>query len=218
MSESEEMYLITIAQLIESGAPSPIPISNLAQSMGIRSVSANQMVHKLQGEGLLTYTPYKGVALTSEGHSLAAGILRKRRLWEVFLVESLKMPAKEAEAMACQLEHILDKGTSERLAEFLGQPRVSPQNKLIPYVDNNDYETLDRPISSLSTGESGEITRITAPSAARDFLAKHGFTPNSGLTISAAASDGERLVINDQGAALHISAELSNSIFIKQNS
>lgn len=218
MSESEEMYLITIAQLIESGAPSPIPISNLAQSMGIRSVSANQMVHKLQADGLLSYTPYKGVALTPKGHGLAAGILRKRRLWEVFLVESLNLPAAQAETMSCQLEHVLDKGTSERLAEFLGQPRVSPQNKLIPEIDRADYETFDLPLSSLSTGESGEITRITAPSAARDFLAKHGYTPNSGLTISAAASDGERLVINNEGAALHISAELSNSIFVKQNS
>jgi Mn-dependent DtxR family transcriptional regulator len=132
MSESEDMYLLTVAKLVEAGAQAPIPVSRLAQELSIQPISANQMIRKLEEAGWLRYTPYKGVELTQEGEGLALRTLRHRRLWEVFLVENLQLSLDEADEMACRLEHILPAEVAERLAGFLGYPATSPRGKPIP--------------------------------------------------------------------------------------
>ena len=101
MSESEEMYLITIARLFEGGVEDPVSVSRIAGELSIQPVSANQMVHKLVEEGLVEYFPYKGVSLTPKGQAAAQQVLRGRRLWEVFLVNHLELSPGEADAMAC---------------------------------------------------------------------------------------------------------------------
>ena len=216
MSESEEMYLISIAQLNEAETPSPVPISNLALALDVQPVSANQMVHKLEEEGLLTYTPYKGVELTAEGQRIALQVIRKRRLWEVFLVEHLRLTTREAEETACQLEHILSNQVSERLAEFLGFPKLSPQSKRIPEAQDPQAGDNVLPLCAFNVGDRGEITRITAGSAIRSFLAKQGFVPKAQVTVLAVTSDGERLLTNGEGNTVHLSSELSDEIWIKR--
>ena len=84
ISESEQMYLITIARLIENGQSEPIPLSDIAKQMSVLPVSVNQMVRKLEGSGFLDYLPYKGVEFTNLGKEIAFRTLRNRRLWEVF--------------------------------------------------------------------------------------------------------------------------------------
>jgi Mn-dependent DtxR family transcriptional regulator len=72
MSESEEMYLITIARLVEQGVEDPVAISPLAEALSILPVSANQMVHKLAEEGWLEYLP-------SGKQTIRRGAIRRRR-------------------------------------------------------------------------------------------------------------------------------------------
>ena len=155
LSESEEMYLVSIARLVESGVEPPVSISLLAHEMEIASVSANQMVRKLEECELVRYYPYKGVSLTEYGEAAALRVLRHRRLWEVFLVENLQFSPAEAEHQACRLEHVFPDEAVERLAGFLGQPRLSPQGKTIPEPD--DPANLDSGIrlSQLPAGQSG---------------------------------------------------------------
>ena len=104
MSESEQMYLITTAMLIEDGMEQPVPLPALAQARSIMPASVNQMVRKLADEGLVTYIPYKGIVLTPAGTNIATRILRYRRLWEVFLVKKLKLALAPADQLACRLE------------------------------------------------------------------------------------------------------------------
>jgi DtxR family Mn-dependent transcriptional regulator len=105
MSESEEMYLVTLARLNEAEGKDPTPVSRLAEELAVLPVSVNQMIHKLEESGLVKYTQYKGVTLTETGIRQANNILRSRRLWEVFLVERLHYIPDEAESLACRLEH-----------------------------------------------------------------------------------------------------------------
>ena len=119
LSESEEMYLVTIAKLIENGKPSPISISVLAHEMDILPVSANQMIRKLAEQGLVNYMPYRGVELNDSGKQKATQIIRYRRLWEVFLVKNLDVSVREAEELACRLEHITPASISDSLSSFL---------------------------------------------------------------------------------------------------
>ena len=88
MSESEEMYLVSISRANEK-MDGPVPLTRLASELDVQPVSVNQMVKKLEEAGKVIYVPYKGGSLSAKGKKQALHILRHRRLWEVFLVEKL---------------------------------------------------------------------------------------------------------------------------------
>jgi DtxR family Mn-dependent transcriptional regulator len=194
MSESEEMYMVTIAMLQESGAEKPIPLSHLASELSIQPVSANQMIKKLEDEGLVSYIPYKGVALTPGGEQLAMRILRHRRLWEVFLVQYLDIPLLQANELACRMEHILPKEAAERLADFLDDPQTNPQGLPIPAAKPGETWQPDRSLLELQTGECGQVTRLPSGETTHQFLTQQGLAPGASLTLLATGQDGTRLL------------------------
>lgn len=124
------MYLLKTAILEEGGESVPVP--QLAQELGISQVSVNQMCRKLQDQGLLTYRPYKGVTLTEEGMALARKVIRRRRLWEVFLVDKLGLSLRQAEDAACRLEHVTTDEVLTHLDAYLGHPTHCPHSHPIP--------------------------------------------------------------------------------------
>ena len=119
MSESVEMYLVSIARIAESIGDESVPIPALAEVMNILPVSTNQMIRKLEETGLVHYLPYKGVQLTEAGQVIAEQVRRQHQLWEVFLVEYLKFPPQTADSLACRFEHIMSDAEVEHLAAFL---------------------------------------------------------------------------------------------------
>lgn len=213
MSESEEMYLITIARLVEQGEEEPVPISRLSGELSIQSVSANQMVHKLAEEEFVEYFPYKGVQLTPKGKEVAQQVLRDRRLWEVFLVNHLELPPSEADALACRLEHITPKGVTCQLAKFLGHPSFTPQGLPIPKVSGSGDTHRIQPLSELGVGELGEIIRLEGDPATQAFLEAEGFRPGIEVIPLAKGQDGAFLLQVGQDQ-LHISQVVADSILI----
>ncbi len=214
MSESEEMYLITLARLVEQGIEEPVPIPLLAEERSIQPVSVNQMVHKLAEEGLVNYLPYKGVELTSKGRQVASQVLRDRRLWEVFLVEHLKLSPAEADALACRFEHITPKKLTCRLAEFLGYPAVSPQGLPIPAVNGDGDEEPALPLTGLSIGQRGEVIRLEGDPAIRAFLEAEGVRPGARVIPLAIGSEGV-LLLQVGEKRLHLAGEVADKIIIK---
>lgn len=213
MSESEEMYLITIARLIEQGVEAPVPIPRLAGELSIQPVSANQMVHKLAEEELVEYLPYKGAQLTPKGQEIAQKVLRDRRLWEVFLVEHLELPPSEADALACRLEHITAEGIACRLARYLGQPTVSPQGLPIPEVNGKPAGQALRPLSDLAVGEQGEVIRVEADQATHDFLTTEGLRPGLEVKPLAIGAAGAMLLqVGDN--RLYLAKAIAETILI----
>lgn len=126
------MYLLRTAELAESSPDAVVPVPALAEQLGISPVSTNQMCRKLQDQGLMRYRPYRGVTLTEAGQAVADRVIRRRRLWEVFLVDQLGLSLPEAEDAACRLEHVTSTELAERLAAFLKQPQSCPHQKPIP--------------------------------------------------------------------------------------
>jgi len=213
MSESEEMYLITIARLIERGIEAPVPIPLLAGELSIQPVSANQMVHKLAEEELVEYLPYKGAQLTPKGQEIAQKVLRDRRLWEVFLVDHLELPPSEADALACRLEHITAEGIACRLANYLGQPSVSPQGLPIPEVGDGAPVHSLRPLSDLAVGESAEVMRLEGDPATQAFLASEGLRP--GMQVKPLAIGGSGAMLLEVGQnRLNLAKTIADKILI----
>jgi DtxR family Mn-dependent transcriptional regulator len=214
MTESEEMYLVTIARLKETCGEGPIPLSTLATDLNVLPVSANQMIRKLEENGWVIYQPYKGVELSQSGQLLALQTLRRRRLWEVFLVERLAYSAAEAGVLACRLEHALPAEAAERLAKFLGNPISSPLGDLIPQGGSEPAEIQDVPLTQVKASQKGTITRIEADSSTRAFLMSQGLLTGTQVEILATSSSGEVLLCTASGKNLHLSETLAKTIRI----
>jgi len=183
LSESMQMYLVTIARSRENDHP--VPLSQLARELAVSPVSVNEMCYKLQEQGLVIYQPYKGVTLTPEGDRRACYVLRRHRLWEVFLVEKLGLEYEEAHNAACQLEHTTSDLVTARLDAFLDYPSANPVGLPIPGPDGTCPARIVLPLASLSAGDSGRVVRIVVSNAEENFLHEQGVRPGALVTVLA---------------------------------
>jgi len=213
ISENREMYLLSIANLVESRGQSLVPLNVLADQLEITPVSANEMIRKLSEEGYVRYLPYKGVELLEKGHAIALDVLRHRLLWEVFLVEKLGLNAQEADAIACRLEHITSRKVAQRLYEFLGRPSHSPQGKRIPNFESKARMPSFIPLGDAAMEEVLEVAQIAAQGAEMEFLLEEGIHPGARLRKLASGSHAELLLEVDR-RKLMIGADLANLILV----
>jgi DtxR family Mn-dependent transcriptional regulator len=209
-TEAEEMYLITVARAIEDGGQPPIPVSAIAKKLDVSSVSANQMVKKLEAEGLVSYVPYRGVDLTPEGERLANVVLRSRRLWGVFLVEHLGLTAKRADEVACEMEHVTPEEVADRLSGFLGDPSTGPHGKAIP-DGRGEGERSSLRLSDINVGDAAVIERSIEPLSA--FLATQAVEPGTEVRVVAGAPDGSLLVESPTGI-IHFTGDTAAAIIV----
>jgi len=210
VSESAEMYLLRIALLSEGN--NPVPISQLAETLDVSPISANQMCRKLESKGLVDYQPYKGVTLTLQGEAIALRVLRKRRLWEVFLAEKLGLDPETAEEIACRFEHVTPEDLAEKLAEFLGNPTLSPQHQPIPpRFGSVQHKHVIRPLSAVGVGERVRVTNIVADETLKAFLRTQGIGPGAVLTVLALAPNKALLVAVD-GNHISLATDVADHI------
>ncbi len=204
LSESTEMYLKAMAELGDRD----VAIARLAERLGVTPVSANEMMRRLSEQGLVKHTPYKGVTLTKKGREAAANVLRRQRLWEVFLFEHLKIEWAKIYELACSLEHATAPEVTEALAAFLGNPTVCPRGNPIP-----DEQGMLEPLNGRSLREAavGETVRVRAVNAtATDvlkYLQEKGILPGQTIkVIEAAPLEGPlTLLMNGKEVALGLS-------------
>ncbi len=214
MSESEQMYLVTTAMLIEDGMEQPVPLPALAQARSIMPASVNQMVRKLADEGLVTYIPYKGIALTSAGMAIATRILRYRRLWEVFLVKKLKLGLGPADSLACRLEHLTTDDVADRLSEYLDDPQLSPQGKPIPKAPREQDELPVVCINQTVVGQRSRVVDLKGEGATRAFLQGEGIVAGALLSLLALGGDGS-VLIDVEGRITHLSAAIADTVSVQ---
>jgi len=193
MSESLEMYLSTIIRLREA-KDEPAPLSALANALAITSVSANEMCRKLQEQGLVVYRPYKGVTLTEEGERRGRAVLRRRGLWTVFLAQKLGIEPERAAEVADALEHATPRDVTDRLDDFLGNPRVTPLGDPIPSVNTQVAYPVAAPLTTLATGRVGHVAELPLEATIREFLHQQGLQVGTPVTVLSIADSGERLL------------------------
>jgi DtxR family Mn-dependent transcriptional regulator len=210
ISESIQMYLVEVHRLSAGGQP--VPLAQLAAALRISPVSANQMCRKLQQEGLLKYVPYRGVSITPTGEALAARILRRHRLWEVFLVERLQMRWEEAHETACRLEHATPDEVIERLDSFLDHPRVNPRGAVIPRGDGAQPSPPSRPLAEMQAGQTGACVGCAADAASCGFMASVGLRPGASFRVLAASP--ERILLEVGGRSIAVSHSLATAVHV----
>ncbi|SOE20391.1 iron (metal) dependent repressor, DtxR family [Spirosomataceae bacterium TFI 002] len=136
-SFTEENYLKAIYHLSHSKGGGSVSTSELAESTQTRAASVSDMLRKLSDKAFINYIKYQGVTLTDSGLQIALKVIRKHRLWEVFLVEKLGFGWGEIHEIAEQLEHIDAVELTSRLDDFLGNPKFDPHGDPIPDVKGN---------------------------------------------------------------------------------
>ncbi len=207
-SETVQMYLVSILRLGAGGQA--VPLSKLAEVLDVSPVSVNQMCHRLHDDGLVEYVPYKGVTITPHGMQLASRILRRHRLWEVFLVEHLQMGLQQAHDSACQLEHATSEELTGHLAHFLSHPRVNPEGDPIPDVAGELGAAPTRTLAVMHMGQCGQYVQCDASEACRAFLAAQGLRPGAVFQIIARAADS--LLLESNGRRIALSALLASAV------
>ena len=130
LSPSQENYLKAIYKLQEDDG---IATSEaLAAMVEATPASVTNMLRKLTDTGYVEYEAYQGATLTSAGRNQAVALVRKHRLWEVFLVDKLQYDWDAVHALAEELEHIGGDELINRLDAFLGHPGFDPHGDPIP--------------------------------------------------------------------------------------
>lgn len=213
ISTSEQMYLITIARAIEDGNSQPIPLSHIAHKLSLQPVSVNQMVRKLESQGCLHYIPYKGVELTATGTAIANRTLRNRRLWEVFLVDHLNVPPRDADAMACDLEHVTPDDIAQRLSKYLDDPAVGPGGQRIPRFNENQIIQDKISLKNLEVGMTAQILKVDGPPVVVRFLSDEGLRSGMEITLDAIGSQDSRLVSTENGF-VEIATDIAERILL----
>ena len=146
LTTSEENYLKTIYNLSESGK-NQVSTNSVSKFLKTKPSSVTDMIKKLSAKKLLYHKKYKGTNISSNGKKLAIQIIRKHRLWEVFLFEKLNFKWDEVHKIAEELEHITNEKLIERLDKYLKYPKIDPHGDPIP---NKNGEINIKPIIKLS--------------------------------------------------------------------
>jgi DtxR family Mn-dependent transcriptional regulator len=157
-SFTEENYLKAIFKL--SKGKTEVSTNAVAEEMETKASSVTDMLKRLADKKLVNYAPYKGVSLTEEGKKIAISIVRKHRLWEVFLVDKLDFKWDEVHDIAEQLEHIQSAELVERLDQFLENPKYDPHGDPIPDKDGNIARHKELTLGDLIIGDKGVIVGV----------------------------------------------------------
>ena len=128
---SEENYLKTIYNLSNSGE-NQVSTNSISDFLKTKPSSATDMIKKLSAKKLLYHKKYKGTNISESGKKLAIKIIRKHRLWEVFLFDKLKFKWDEVHNIAEELEHISNEELIDKLDDYLKNPKIDPHGDPIP--------------------------------------------------------------------------------------
>lgn len=216
LSQSEENYIKAIYALSENNSES-ISTNLLAERMNTKASSVTDMLKKLTDKGLLTYQKYQGCSLTASGLSIALSIVRKHRLWEVFLVEKLQFGWDEVHEIAEQLEHIRSVQLTNQLEEFLGFPKVDPHGDPIPNREGIfEAPTVRVGLASCEIGVKGSVMGVEDGSPEfLQYLNKIDLKLGSEIeVIEKLAFDGSLVITIDQ-RTIQFSQVVASRIFIK---
>jgi DtxR family transcriptional regulator, Mn-dependent transcriptional regulator len=173
-----------------------LPMGHLAAALGVAPGTATTMVKALAESGLVQYEPYTGVALTPAGAKLAALVVRRHRVIEVFLVKVMGYRWDEVHDEAEQLEHVVSERLIDRMDEMLGRPEVDPHGDPIP-----DAEGIIKPQEAQNLLTCPLHTQVTVMRVIDQdkvflrFIESHNLKPGQSIEVEDrdAASDSVRV-------------------------
>ena len=215
MTFSEENYLKTIYHLTTI-SDTEISTNAIAEKIATKASSVTDMLKKLADKDLVNYKKYQGVSLTNKGKLTAKMIVRKHRLWEVFLVEKLNFSWDEVHDIAEQLEHIKSEKLINKLDDFLGNPTEDPHGDSIPNARGQIITIEKQLLSELSENKIGICVGVKDSSSEfLKYLDKQEIALGSRIEIIEKETFDSSLKIKVNSKELIISNKIAGNLFVK---
>jgi DtxR family Mn-dependent transcriptional regulator len=178
-----------------------VPMGQLAAALDVVPGTATTMVKALAESGLVRYEPYAGVRLTPAGDKLAALVLRRHRLIELFLVQVMGMSWTDVHDEAEHLEHAVSERLIQRMDEMLGFPSVDPHGDPIPNADGGVAEPVYISLLECPLGTSVRVARVADQDAGfLRFLEQSALVPGQAVTVVERDASADSVSIEAAGA------------------
>ncbi|CDF77797.1 Mn-dependent transcriptional regulator MntR, partial [Formosa agariphila KMM 3901] len=211
---SEENYLKAIYHLGKHGTVA-VSTNAIAEKIESKASSVTDMVKKLADKNLANYVKYQGVTLTEKGRLAAVLVIRKHRLWEVFLVEKLNFTWDEVHDVAEQLEHIKSLKLVNELDAFLGYPTHDPHGDPIPDKDGNYSLIKSVNILEVKKGKTGVLALVKDSSDAfLKYLNKNELALGDRITILDFEPFDKSLTIETSNKKMIITKEVAKNLYL----
>jgi DtxR family Mn-dependent transcriptional regulator len=214
VSSSKENYIKSIFHLQEEDGI--VTTNALARQLDTRAASVTDMLKKLKTQKLIIYEKYRGFKLSPEGKKMALQIVRKHRLWELFLVKKLNFGWEEVHEMAEELEHISSKKLVDRLDEFLGFPKADPHGDPIPDTHGKVLQKKQVSLTDMKLNSAGIVSNISDQSPEMLDLLRH-----KGLGLGTRVEVKKRFAFDDSVElkvknlpAITISGSVAKKVFV----
>lgn len=216
ISFTEENYLKVIHRLSEA-TTEDISTNAVAELMQTKAASVTDMLRKLADKGWVNYQKYQGVRLSAEGEKIALSIVRKHRLWEVFLVDKMGFNWDEVHEIAEQLEHIESDQLIHKLDEYLGFPKTDPHGDPIPNKDGILPELAYSHLSEIKENKTCKLMGVAQDSAVfLQLLTKLNLSLGAKLDIQEINEFDRSIFVSINDASpIFISHEVAKNILVK---
>jgi DtxR family transcriptional regulator, Mn-dependent transcriptional regulator len=215
MTFSEENYLKTIYHLTQR-VEDEISTNAIAEKMETKASSVTDMMRKLADKELINYKKYQGVSLTEKGMLSAKMIVRKHRLWEVFLVEKLDFSWDEVHDIAEQLEHIKSEKLINKLDAFLNFPTEDPHGDPIPNAYGQIPKVDKELLADLTPSKVGYCVGVKDTSVEfLKYLDKHKIALGTKIEVLLKEDFDMSLRIKVNATEMTISNKIASNLFIK---
>lgn len=214
LTPNKENFIKAIHEL--NGEVEMVSNKDLSKLLNVSAASITDMNARLVKEKIITYTPYRGVKLTNKGIEIAHQLIRRHRLWEVFLSEKLGYEWDEIHEDADLLEHISSDKLIERLDMYLGHPTVDPHGDLIPNQDGETIEADHKPLVECSVNETIRIKQVDDQDDFLKYLTDKNITLEKDYMVSEVDPyDGPFILKDNQGKEVMVSYKAAFRIFVK---
>jgi DtxR family Mn-dependent transcriptional regulator len=215
MTISEENYIKVIYHL-SLVSPKGVNTNAIAGMLETKASSVTDMMKKLSDKDLVSYLKYQGVTLTEKGLHSAKMIVRKHRLWEVFLVDKLGFSWDEVHDIAEELEHIKSEQLINKLDAFLGFPIADPHGDPIP-DENGIIKKIEKQLLS-EVEINASFHCVGVKDSSTDFLKyldKQKIALGSVVKVIDKEDFDDTLTVEIDGKRLTISNKIANNLYVQ---
>jgi len=213
---SKEDYLSAIYKY--SDGKGTIKANQIAVKLGISGAAVTDMLKKLAKDGYVNYERYRGIKLTKNGEDYARSMVRRHRIWELFLHQIVGVAWDKVHDEAHNLEHSASDELINRMEEMLDYPEFDPHGDPIP-DKNGKLPKGERgiPLNSIQSGRRVKVVRVNDfDSSFLSYLSRIGIVLNKEVVVSELLEFDRSLLITVDNKETSISNKLAANVFVAE--